>query len=156
MYGTQDASAIWQKTYTSVLLIKGFEQGKAYPATFYHPELDATVFVHGDDFNILADEETLDYIENLLKEHFDLKVVGTLGPDARDDKELVMLNRVLRYEMTAAGPRMEIEADSRHSELVVKELNLTGAKGVDTPSIKKKYEIALAESPVAGIGRRNG
>ena len=109
------------------------------------------LFAHGDDFNILADEEALDFIENLLREHFDLKVVGTLGPEEKGDKEFVTLNRVLRYEMTASGPRMEIEADSRHSELVVKELNLTGAKGVDTPSIKKKYEAALAESQLPGL-----
>ena len=36
-------------------------------------------------------------------------------------------------------------------KLVVKELNLNGAKGVDTPSIKKKYEIALAESQLPGL-----
>ena len=38
---------------------------------------------------------------------------------------------------------MEYEPDPRHAELIVKSLNLESAKGVTTPSVKKRLEDVL-------------
>ena len=50
MYGTQDASAIWQRDYTDVLDKEGHVAGKANPALFYNAHEDSRSLVHGDDF----------------------------------------------------------------------------------------------------------
>ena len=42
---------------------------------------------------------------------------------------------------------MEYEPDPRHAELIVKSLNLDRAKGVTTPSVKKRMEEVLATFP---------
>ena len=42
---------------------------------------------------------------------------------------------------------MEYEPDHRHAELIVKSLNLESAKGVTTPSVKKRLEDVLTTSP---------
>ena len=64
-----------------------------------------------------------------------------------------MLNRVLRYMEESPGrPRMEVEADDRHVQILVKELGLSKGKGVDTPAVKKKYEIAIVESQSHALG----
>ena len=42
---------------------------------------------------------------------------------------------------------MEYEPDPRHAELIVKSLNLESAKGVTTPSVKKRLEDVLTTSP---------
>ena len=44
MYGTRDASAVWQRSYTSLLRKHGFVVGKAYPCTFYHAEADVRLY----------------------------------------------------------------------------------------------------------------
>ena len=50
MYGTQDASNLWQKDYTRLVEALDFKPGKANPATFYSEKWDARLLVHGDDF----------------------------------------------------------------------------------------------------------
>ena len=42
---------------------------------------------------------------------------------------------------------MEYEPDPRHAELIVKSLNLESAKGVTTPSVKKRLEDVLTTAP---------
>ena len=56
MYGTQDASSIWQSNYTELLEQAGFKTGSSTTAIFYHEKEDMGVLVHGDDFLRLADE----------------------------------------------------------------------------------------------------
>ena len=40
---------------------------------------------------------------------------------------------------------MEYEPDPRHAELIVKSLNLDRAKGVTTPSVKKRMEEGVGD-----------
>ena len=47
-----------------------------------------------------------------------------MGPDKEDNKEIKILNRIIRY--TQSG--IELEAELRHSELIVAQLGLTEAK----------------------------
>ena len=50
MYGTQDASNLFQKSYTGLFLGNGLRCGKASPATFYGEKKGCRMLVHGDDF----------------------------------------------------------------------------------------------------------
>ena len=97
MYGTQDASHIWEKDYNEILETGGFRRGRANGAIYYKEATDTRLMVYGDDFLGLGDDEGLDELEQILKAKYDIKVVGTLGPDDKDSKQLVVLNRTLSF-----------------------------------------------------------
>ena len=50
MYGTQDAAANWEASYTATMKAMGFKQGKASPCHFVKPAGALPTMVHGDDF----------------------------------------------------------------------------------------------------------
>jgi hypothetical protein len=135
MYGTQKAADGWQSEYSSSLVEKlGFSQGIACPCIFVHESKDIVVTVHGDDFTAVGPKVSLDWYEAQLKELYELKVGGRLGPGVKDDKEATCLNRVIRW--TSVG--LEYEADPRQAEKLVEELELDGegVKATVTPGIK--------------------
>ena len=58
---------------------------------------------------------------------------------------MTFLNRVFRY-CPGNRPAVELEADQRHVELILKELNLQNeSKGVDVPSVKRSADDVIAE-----------
>ena len=61
MYGTQDASHIWQLDYAKLICgeFGGFRRGKRSAALFHNPNQDVIVAVHGDDFVCLSDDDGL-------------------------------------------------------------------------------------------------
>ena len=59
MYGTQDAAQNWEEFYVSKLSMMGFWRGRASPCVFWHPQRNARMVVHGDDFTILASHEDI-------------------------------------------------------------------------------------------------
>ena len=65
--------------------------------------------VYGDDFTLTGLEEDLFWIRDLLKSWFEIKVNAILGPDVGDDKEVVILGRVVRW----LEDRIEYEADPK-------------------------------------------
>ena len=70
MYGTQDASSCWKFEYVGVLKLAGFQRGAGYGALFCHPIRDICLFVHGDDFVILADMSGQAFVEQTLGAHY--------------------------------------------------------------------------------------
>jgi hypothetical protein len=87
--------------------------------------------VHGDDFTLVGPEEGLQYIIGRMKIWYELKVKAMLGPGPQDDKEVEVLNRVLR----CSDEGYEYEADPKHREKILeafglaegsKELSVTG------------------------------
>ena len=56
MYGTQDASNLWQEDYTGTLAQRGYTPGWSNPAVFHFHRGDGRMLVHGDDFVLLADD----------------------------------------------------------------------------------------------------
>ncbi len=59
-----------------------------------------------------------------------IKNRGTLGPDAEDLKEIICLNRIIRWTKdNETGKEMiEYEADPRHAEIMISQLGLEGAR----------------------------
>ena len=111
--------------YNRTLLQMGFVAGKASTCVFYHPDLDVRLVVHGDDFVLSGQEKHLHYFADQLKQKYLVKIRGVLGPDQNDQKAITLLNRVV--EWTEDG--LQIEADPRHVELVLRDLGLQYAKG---------------------------
>ena len=132
MYGTRDAALNWSAEYTEVLRQDGYRQGTANPCLFVHPTTDVAIMVHGDDFIAVGTDQHLAKTRATLENAYKLKV-ETLGPGAGCKQEIRVLNKILRY--TDAG--LELEADPRHAEIVVKELDLSDAKSSKVPGAKE-------------------
>ena len=51
--------------------------------------------VHRDDFMLCGIAEDSLWIQGLMKSRFEIKVRAIFGPEEKDDKEVVLLGRVL-------------------------------------------------------------
>ena len=138
-YGTRDAGAIWEETYAEALMAIGFIRGAASPCCFFHKERDISIVVHGDDLTGLGEGADLDWYEDALAKFFELKLRARIGPEAGDDKEVRILNRILRLD--AGGLRYE--ADPRHVEIITKSLGIENSKTVCLPGVKDYTESDL-------------
>ncbi|CAE7260234.1 RE2 [Symbiodinium sp. KB8] len=79
------------------------------------------------------------YVDKALKERYEYRCDGHIGPN--HDNQMVVLNRLICYEPETG--KVTYEADPRHVEALVRELNLETAKAVRTPAEKKKQGEAL-------------
>ena len=78
------------------------------------------IVVHGDDFTVLGGRKGLDWFRERIQEKFPVKFRGRLGPTDKDDKEIRILNRIITW--TDEG--ILYEADQRHAEIIIMEMNL--------------------------------
>ena len=116
VYGTRDAGMLWEECYSTALLAMGFRRGIASPCCFHHSERNIRVVIHGDDFTALADREQLLWYEAGLAKVFEIVVKGRLGGVPDCDKEVRVLNRVVRLDERG----VRYEADPRHAEMRIK------------------------------------
>ena len=144
MYGTRDAAMNWTAAYTSVLVEKmGFAQGVSTPCALYHHEYGIRTVVHGDDFTTLASDADMDWYEGELKKSFEIKVRGRLGLGCTGPQEIKILNRIVRW--TTEG--LEYEADPRHVEIMLAQLELADAKEVDVATRVSSAVNSQREAP---------
>lgn len=132
MYGTRDAAANWEETYAQHLVENGFVQGRSSPCVFHHPSRKPRCNVHGDDFIFLGCDDQLDLCTKIMQDRYEVKIRGRLGPDSKDDKTITILNKCLEWK--ADG--IHYEADQRHVEILIRELEFKSVKPVVTPGIK--------------------
>ena len=124
------------------MLTLGFVQGLASPCMFYHPQRRLIASVHGDDFTTAGAKVHLDWFENQLEVVYELSKGGRLGPGPGDDKEGLILNRVVRW--TENG--LEYEADPRQVEKLLKETGMDNeTRTVATPGVKPLPEQVVEE-----------
>ena len=67
LYGTRDAAQNWQKEYAGFMREIGFRVGKASPCSFYHPKLNISCTVHGDDFTSCGPESAIELFKAKLE-----------------------------------------------------------------------------------------
>ena len=139
MYGTQDASNVWKKTWGEQLQNNGYKLGASNPLLFCSEHLKG--FCHGDDFTIAAAEEEVERFNNILSEKFEIRQTGTVGHADHLDKELEVLHRTVRI---VNDELMEVEADQKHVPLLLEDLGLSKGNAVKTPRVK--LSAAEAES----------
>ena len=132
MYGTRDAASNWEEKYASHLIKCGFTQGKSSPCVFYHEGRGIRLVVHGDDFTFLGNDVSLDWCTTIMQEEYDIKIRGRLGPDKNDQKSIRILNRCLEWRHDG----LYYEADPRHAEIIVDQMNVANNPSVVTPGIK--------------------
>ena len=145
LYGTRGAAAGWEDEYTSFLEEIGFRRGLASGCLFYHPSRDLRVVVDGDDFTIVGGRPEVSWFESTMEERYAITKRGRLGSGAEDQKEMVLLNRVVRWVDNVG---IEIEADPRQAERLVAQLGLTGSNPVGTPGVKPSMEELESDEPI--------
>ncbi len=134
MYGTRDAAMNWSAEYTDTLIKDGYVQGKANPCLFRHPQKDVMIMVHGDDFVAVGRRKELTDTQATLENKYKIKVeVLGEGPGCQD--EVRILNKIVRW--TPEG--IDLEADPRHAEIVVRDLGLESAKPSRVPGTKAAH-----------------
>ena len=129
MYGTRDAPLIWQGEVKATMTKIGFEASVLQPAVYYHRARGLYVVAHVDDFLCVGEENDLDWLHSELAKEYDLKATK-LGEG--NETSARYLNRTLRW--TSIG--LEIEGDSKHADILMKEWGMTECRGVDTPLSK--------------------
>ena len=75
----------------------------------------------------------------MMKDEYEVKVRGMLGPDRKDGKEISILDRCIEWKKD----EFWYEADPRHAEILIRELGLNGKRTVVTPGIKVKIDEEL-------------
>ena len=119
---------MWQETLSAHLEGIGFVRGRGHPCVFYQPQKNIKTLVHGDDYVSAGSTESMARLEAELSKAYEIKTQKIRGShgDVKDGK---VLNQILRF--TNEG--WEIEADQRHAELVVEQLNLCQESGLNAP-----------------------
>ena len=114
MYGTRDAAQNWYQDYSDQLLQIGFQQGKASPCVFFHPEKGIRTYVHGDDYVSAGRPESLKWMRAQLEKKYTVKT-QTLGPGEEIQSQLKILNRIVTWDDING---ITYEADPRHVEII--------------------------------------
>ena len=133
MYGTRDAASNWESAYTEFMIESGFTVGSVTPCLFWHPNKQLIVEVHGDDFTNIGSEDDLYWFKLSIKKTLEFKHKARLGPDINDDKSVIILNRIIRWEDNVG---INYEADQRRADILIETMKLQSANIVSTPGIK--------------------
>ena len=102
-----------------------------------HKARSIATSVHGDDFTSAGPKAELDWLQSQLESKYELRLGGRLGPGDQDAKEILVLNRAIRW--TEQG--LEYEADPRQGERLLEGFELAGeCKSVAKPGLKPLLE----------------
>ena len=144
LYGTRDAPARWEALYIEQLGKLGVKAGLASSCCFFNAELQVRCVVHGDDFTFSGTDSALNAVEKGMKEAFLCKVEGRLGDGPGDLQEIRILNRVVTWCKWG----IQYEADPRHAEILMRELEVQSKEHVVTPGVKWKPEDIEQATPL--------
>ena len=144
LYGTREAAGNWQREYTSFMLQNGFKCGQASACAFLHKERVLRIIVHGDDFVCAGRASQLHWFRKGIEKKYDVKV-EMLGPDPNTQKQVCILN----WCITWGENRIKYEADRRHAEKIVEEMDLVVGKVAVTPGVTEKIDEQMADKAVS-------
>ena len=134
MYGCRDAARQWEAEITDFFTANGFTPGLGSPVLFCHVLRDVKISVHGDDITALGKQADLLWLKEQLLTRYEIKYGGMLGPDKDDVQDAMILNRLVHF----GEFETTIEADPRHVQILINELNLQDAKGSPTPGVRRE------------------
>ena len=86
----------------------------------------------------LHDRKQLQTFGKVLEKRFEVKQTGHIGFGANDEKELKILNRIIQIDVL--NDEMTLEADTKLVENALESMKLSGAKGVDSPRVRRNEE----------------
>ena len=125
LYGTRDAASNWQEHLSAHLISHGFVRGIGHPSVFHHPTRGLVTLVHGDGYTTAGSISELLWFKKRLEETYEIKT-QLIGPGGEQTGKV--LNRIITF----TGDGYELEADQRHSEMIVEQLGVSGSGGITT------------------------
>ena len=124
-----------------------FFQELSNPSLSVHGERDARLFVQGDDFMVEMPTHQQKWFKSVLFSKDDGKCTGKLHSDGNTAMEATFLNRVIRWDPVLG--RAELEADTRHVAMVLRDLGLA----IATPAVTRVAKRPNADD--AALHSRN-
>ena len=103
--------------------------------------------VKGVDFVTLGDDNALRGVARVISIQHTIEVGAVLGAGRNDAKEVRIPNRYACWTSDSSRRWMEYEPDPRHAKMIARPVHLENAKGVTTPSVKKRLEGVSATFP---------
>ena len=113
------------------------------PVAFSHQKRFLVGGVHGDDFVFVGLDEDLDFVEDLLKDRYGIKLRGRLGSGEKDKKMIDMLGR--KIKLHAWG--ITWEGDDRHRKLIMDHFGLDGDSKFLKKNCYKEEEDGREKTP---------
>ena len=135
MYGTRAAPQVWQSVVKRVMIKLGFVSCITSPCVYFHPERELRVVTHVDDFLCGGPREHLKWLRKSLQNEFELKS-EILGDFHGDVQKASFLGRVIKWEKHG----IEIEGDSKHVNILLKEWDMETCRPVSTPGTTEEKE----------------
>ena len=86
----------------------------------HHPGRGLVTLVHGDDYTTAGEPKELQWFKKELEGAYEIKT-QIIGPEG------TALGKVLNRVITYVGDGYELEADQRHSEMIVEQLGVSGS-----------------------------
>ena len=86
----------------------------------------------------MARRKQLQTLGKVLEKRFEVKQTGHIGFGVNDKKELNILNRTIIIDVM--NDEMTLEADTKLVENALECMKLKGAKGVDSPPVRRIEE----------------
>ena len=109
-------------------------KGKAANTVFWNRETGVRCVAHGDDFTFLGEDKYLDEVEAQMGAWYDIKVRGRIGADAKDQKEITILNRELKWDLDG----LKYAADPKHVKIMMEATGLTEeSKQSEVPGLRE-------------------
>ena len=134
MNGTREASKQWAMRISGTKKKHGFAAVASVPGLFYHPGYDLMLSCHGDDFLASGDKRALDFLDEVMVREYETKVLPRIGAPHHGGqcKQGDHLHRTIEW----TGNGYSWKADDKYQQMLIEEMGLKGAKGVDTPASK--------------------
>ena len=135
----------WQERVAEHLTEIGSQRSPAFPSLYHHVERKLCTLVHGDDYVTSGTKDQVKWLQQELEKTFKIKT-DILGYDDKDVKaEAKVLNRLTK----ASAEEWTLEADPRHAELLIEDLQIE--KGLATSGLvededKDDRELSEADS----------
>ena len=107
---------------------------------------------HGDDFCVVARRKQLHIFGKVLEKRFEVKQTGHIGFSASNAKALKILNRTIKIDVL--NDEMTLEADTKLVKYALKSMKLNGAKGVDSPRVRRNEEQTAHRSRIPRSSRQ--
>ena len=120
----------------------GLAKGKASPCLYSCSRRGISVAVHGDDCTFQASRSEAEAVLKRFQARYEVKH-QLIGSHEDLAKEGAVLNRTLKW--TRQG--IEIEADARHVDEVLKALDMREANAVTTPCVDEQRQEEGEEMP---------
>ena len=125
MYGTRDAPQVWQEEVRTTMTDMKFKECITQPGIYFQEDRQLQVVSHVDDFLCVGSKQSLRWFKEAVERKYEIKA-NMLDEQHR---EVTFLGRKIRW--TEDG--IEIEADTKHVEILLKEWDMEGCKSCDTP-----------------------